>query len=492
MLLGLLLLALDAGAPPAADAGAPRSVDAGPADAGVPDWQLSQKLGKGSALRTELVKELTAPLRRDAGTGEQALTEAEADALLDDPRAQPVYGEKTVSIVAPSMVVKQRKDHLDLMALFLKRERVEAGARFFAERREVLERTRAKTGVDPTVIIAILTWESKLGTITGDFKAFNVFTSQAYFIDEANAVALKRAGEKKVLSPEEQQKRVERIRERAHRNLVVLARQCKGRNIDTLEVKGSWAGALGFPQFMPDSLRWADDGDGDGKIDLFTMDDSIASIGRYLKEHGFAKSRHDAVYGYNHEDAYVQGVLAFSEALTRVTAETMDPFFAPGVFEPALALPDKTPKPPDPEALAALEAKVGPLPKEVRAVWERSDGGAFQVPVGATGHRTLVVFSPKEALDRLGGGLIPKGSKGMLPLGNDGGRVTLFVDTKGELGRGKGALWSIDKADGPVRQAARFEGLTLLEPLKRFAFDVPLFDKVNGLLPIAPGADAGK
>ena len=85
-------------------------------------------------------------------------------------------------------------------------------------------------------------------------------------------------------------------------------------------MKGSWAGALGFPQFMPASLQWAEDGDGDGKIDLFDMDDSIASVGRYLKEHGFAKSPQRAVWDYNHEDAYVQGVLAFAAALKKELA----------------------------------------------------------------------------------------------------------------------------------------------------------------------------
>ena len=69
---------------------------------------------------------------------------------------------------------------------------------------------------------------------------------------------------------------------------------------------------------MPASLRWAEDGDGDGKIDLFTFPDSIASIGRYLKDHGFGptpESQRKAVWGYNHEDAYVEGVLAFAKAL---------------------------------------------------------------------------------------------------------------------------------------------------------------------------------
>jgi membrane-bound lytic murein transglycosylase B len=297
-------------------AGAQR--DAGPAwDGGfepaVPaSWTLSAKLGRGSAARAALVKDLTA---KGGGAGETPLTVEEAEALFDDPRAQLVYGDKTVSIVAPSMVSRHRQEHLDLMKLFLKPERVEAGKAFATQYAARLEATEKKTGVDRNVIIGILMWESKLGTITGDYRAFNVFTSQAFFIDEASAVALSRADEKKQASAAAQARRVESIRNRARGNLLALLRQGKTRGIDALEVKGSWAGALGFPQFMPASLRWADDGNGDGAIDLFNMDDSIASIGRYLAAHGFKDDRTKAVWGYNHEDAYVQGVLAFADAL---------------------------------------------------------------------------------------------------------------------------------------------------------------------------------
>jgi membrane-bound lytic murein transglycosylase B len=249
--------------------------------------------------------------------GEQPLTRAEAEALLDDPRAELVYGDKTVSIVAPSMIKRHRQEHLDLMALFLKPERIEAGAKFARERKATLDATETRTGVDRTVIIGILMWESKLGTITGDYRAFNAFTSQLFFVDDASAVAMARKEEKQLIDPAAQAKRVATIRDRARKNLIALVRQCKARGMDALEVKGSWAGALGFPQFMPASLRWADDGNGDGKIDLFDLDDSIASIGRYLKEHGFEKSPRQAVWAYNHEDAYVQGVLAFGEALKK-------------------------------------------------------------------------------------------------------------------------------------------------------------------------------
>lgn len=284
-------------------------------------WRLSAKLGKGGALRAALVKELGA---RPEGPGEKALSAEEAEALLDDPRAELIYGEKTVSIVAPSMVVRQRQDHLDLLKAFLAPERIAAGAAFARERSAALERAAAKHGVDPEVVVSILMWESKLGAVTGEYLAFNSFASQAFFAEEANEVALggkDKARELKLLDKKRQPERVAAIRERARKNLLALLRTCKARGMDPLAVKGSWAGALGFPQFMPASLRWAEDGDGDGKIDLFTFDDSIASIARYLGEHGFAKSREAAVWSYNHEEAYVKGVLAYAEALKQARAK---------------------------------------------------------------------------------------------------------------------------------------------------------------------------
>ncbi len=299
-------------------------------DAGPASWTMSTKLGAGKAEREALIADL---MKSGGGVGETALTKEEAVALLDDPRAQLVYGEKTVSIVAPSMVARHRQEHVDLMKRFLAPERIEAGLKFRQEKDAVLSATEKKSGVDREVIIGILMWESKLGTITGDFLAFNALGSQAFFVDEANAVAALRepppAPSKKKLSEAElakleeakaaaekkQKARVESIRARGRKNLLALIRQCKTRGIDVLTVKGSWAGALGFPQFMPASLRWAEDGNGDGKIDLFEMDDAIASVGKYLQQAGFKKSARDAVYNYNHESAYVDGVLAFADAL---------------------------------------------------------------------------------------------------------------------------------------------------------------------------------
>ncbi len=280
-------------------------------------WTAAAKLGPGSRDREELIAALTAPAK---GKNDAALTREEAEKLLDDPRAQLVYGERTVSIVAPSMLKTQRQQHVDLLKKFLQPEHVSRATAFAREHAAQLEQAEKKHGVDREVIVAILMFETRLGTITGDYRAFNSFVSQAYFIDEANAVAHsgeRGKEEKKLLAEKKQQERVERIRSRARNNLLALVRMSKARNMDPLDVKGSWAGALGFPQFMPASLRWADDGDGDGKVDLFTFPDSFASVGRYLSEHGFKKDRQKAVWSYNHEAAYVSGVLGFADALAK-------------------------------------------------------------------------------------------------------------------------------------------------------------------------------
>ncbi|MFO0722688.1 MAG: lytic murein transglycosylase [Myxococcota bacterium] len=284
-------------------------------------WKLGNKLPPKSALREQVVREWTSP---GGSQGESPLSPAEAEALLDDPRAQLVYGDQTVSVIAPSSVARQRKDHQDLLKVFLRPERVQTAKRFFRAHEAVLRKAEKDHGVDPTVVVSVLVWESNLGTITGSYVAFNIFTSQAFFLGEANKIAMRRKKEQKQLDPAKQEERVATIQARARKNLAVLVRTSKARGIDALALKSSWAGAIGYPQFMPATLEWAEDGNGDGKIDLYDFDDSIASIARYLEASGFAASRQKAVWTYNHEQAYVDGVLAFADALKSTLVEPAD------------------------------------------------------------------------------------------------------------------------------------------------------------------------
>jgi membrane-bound lytic murein transglycosylase B len=80
------------------------------------------------------------------------------------------------------------------------------------------------------------------------------------------------------------------------------------------EVRGSYAGAIGMPQFLPSSyLRWAVDGNGDGRADLNDLDDALPSIANYLRDHGWSadapfRDRWQAVWEYNHSTNYVRAI----------------------------------------------------------------------------------------------------------------------------------------------------------------------------------------
>ncbi|CUJ98143.1 Membrane-bound lytic murein transglycosylase B precursor [Ruegeria denitrificans] len=131
---------------------------------------------------------------------------------------------------------------------------------------ETLARVEAETGVPGRIILAIWGRESGYGQVPIRHDAFQVLgtkgfmsTRSAYFTDELIA-ALK-------------------IAEARHPPLGTL--------------KSSWAGALGQPQFMPSNfLTYAADGNGDGRADIWgSAEDTIASIGHFLSQHGWVTGR---------------------------------------------------------------------------------------------------------------------------------------------------------------------------------------------------------
>jgi len=148
-------------------------------------------------------------------------------------------------------------------ARFVEARRIEAGKRFWRQHAASLARTSAQSGVPAEIIVAILGIETNYGGNTGRFPAFATLATLAF--DYPPRAPLFR---------------------RELEALLLLARE-QGRS--PLDYRGSYAGALGLPQFLPSSIRaYAVDGDGDGQIDLFTSaEDAIASIAQFLVRHGW-------------------------------------------------------------------------------------------------------------------------------------------------------------------------------------------------------------
>jgi membrane-bound lytic murein transglycosylase B len=199
-----------------------------------------------------------------------------------------------------------RKERAADYSHFLKPEVVARGRAYLKEHRVKLHQAMSLYSVPPEVIVAILTVETNLGNITGKYPVFNVFASLAV-MDTPEVMA------EADLSPQ-LQSRLRKKAAWANRELKIFLKYCQENRLDPFQYCGSWAGAMGYAQFLPSSLaRCGKDGDGDGKVDLFTHPDAIFSIANYLSKSGFRQENRStwrrAVLAYNNSDAYAETVL---------------------------------------------------------------------------------------------------------------------------------------------------------------------------------------
>jgi membrane-bound lytic murein transglycosylase B len=153
----------------------------------------------------------------------------------------------------------------DYRATFLSEERIAAGAAFWRAHGKTLERARQSYGVPPEYVVAIIGVETFYGRQTGRWRVVDALSTLAFDYPP-------RAG---FFRGELEQ-------------FLVFAREA---GVDVFSVRGSYAGAMGLPQFMPSSARrYAVDFDGDGHIDLRASPiDAIGSVANFLQQHGWRR-----------------------------------------------------------------------------------------------------------------------------------------------------------------------------------------------------------
>ncbi|MDP2795854.1 MAG: lytic murein transglycosylase B [Sulfurisoma sp.] len=146
---------------------------------------------------------------------------------------------------------------------FIEPKRIAAGLRFWREHRAALADANARYGVPEEIVVAIIGIETIYGRNTGRFGTLAALATLAF----------------------DYPPRAELFR-RELEAMLLLARE-QGR--DPLSYRGSYAGALGLPQFLPSSVRqWAVDFDDSGRIDLnASATDAIGSVAHFLQAHGW-------------------------------------------------------------------------------------------------------------------------------------------------------------------------------------------------------------
>jgi membrane-bound lytic murein transglycosylase B len=201
-------------------------------------------------------------------------------------------------------------------------ESIERAQRYLQENLTVLGSAEATYGVDKRVITAILLVESRLGTLSGSRSALNTLSTLAALTDPAFQEAFWC-----IIPPERRITRErfnERVQKRAewgYRELKALLRYAQREGIDPATIVSSYAGAVGYAQFMPTNiLAYAQDGDQDGRVDLLVHADAIASIANYLKRHGWQpgigrEKQEKAIHAYNPSSYYVNAILKVVDLL---------------------------------------------------------------------------------------------------------------------------------------------------------------------------------
>lgn len=155
-------------------------------------------------------------------------------------------------------------------ARFVEPKRIQAGVAFWRANRDTLQRAERETGVPPEIIVGIIGVETLFGQHMGNYRVLDALATLAFDFPASHPRAAQRSAYFRA-------------------ELAQFLSLSAGTERDPASVRGSYAGAMGLPQFMPTSwARYAIDFDNDGHIDLFSSAaDAIGSVAGYFKAFGW-------------------------------------------------------------------------------------------------------------------------------------------------------------------------------------------------------------
>ena len=177
--------------------------------------------------------------------------------LLNSAQSQPAILE------AMEKPAEKAKQWFEYRPIFLTERRIKEGTDFWLAHRQALDQASVRSGVAPEYLAAILGVETYYGRLTGSYRVIDALVTLSF----------------------DYPARAKFFRDELEQYLLLT----RDMHLDPLTLKGSYAGAMGAPQFMPSNYRkYAVDANADGHIDLWSnWADVCASVGNYLKEKGW-------------------------------------------------------------------------------------------------------------------------------------------------------------------------------------------------------------
>ncbi len=209
----------------------------------------------------------------DAGTARQFAMDIAKRHDLDADWVRALLGEAEREDKILDAIAKpaEKKPWHEYRPIFLTDDRIDGGVRFWRENAAALTEAERRHGVDSAIIVAIIGVETRYGKNTGRYRVLDALATLGFGYPP----------------------RADFFRSELE-NFLVLAREA---GVDPRTAQGSYAGAMGMPQFMPSSYRrFAVDQDGNGRIDLWqSIPDVVGSVAHYLAGHQWERSAPVAV-----------------------------------------------------------------------------------------------------------------------------------------------------------------------------------------------------
>lgn len=219
----------------------------------------SSSMGAASALAADYSDHAAAREFSKRMVQEHGFSVEEMDALLVQAQRQ----QKIIDAI--SRPAEKTKPWYEYRNIFLDQRRIDGGVAFWREHAQTLQKAEQVYGVPPEVVTAIIGVETRYGKITGSYRVLDALATLGFDYPPRSSFFNKEL-----------------------EHFLLLARE---QGQDPTQLKGSYAGAMGYGQFMPSSYRaYAADFDGDGKIDIWHNPvDAIGSVANYFHVHGWQR-----------------------------------------------------------------------------------------------------------------------------------------------------------------------------------------------------------
>lgn len=217
------------------------------------------------------------------------------------------------------------KESHDIYVRFTDPGLISKGKSFIYEFADTFDKVERVFQVHQSIITAILLVETNLGANTGKELVLNRLSRIGNIGTKENIEWNYQRLNKldSTVTKQQVEERAQYLVNTFYPEVLTLLKLHEDGILDARTLKGSIAGAFGFPQFLPTSLiNFGIDGNGNGSVNLFEMEDAIWSVGKYFhlngwKDNGSITEKRSAIWKYNKSDAYIDTILRVAALLKR-------------------------------------------------------------------------------------------------------------------------------------------------------------------------------